>query len=120
VSSESQRNLLIILAIGIVVTILSAGSALFTIERLISIIFTIVILWAMWSWHQRNQDRIATMPNLPRIVFYFGAIGGLAVMFTGLGVPGWASWGASYALVFFALLAGCIYGAWWAWQRKAW
>lgn len=122
--TDSQRNLLILVAVAVAGVLFSgafsvgAGVA----SMFLNVAFTIVIVWALVAFYQRNSGTIATMQATPRLVLQVAAGALVLMLATGLlhvpFLPFPFGWGSIYPLVFWpaVLLAG--FAIWWSWQQR--
>ena len=123
--TDSQRNMLILLAVAIAGVVFSgafnlgAGSAML----FLNIAFMVVLVWFLVVLYQRNSGTIATMPVGPRTILQVASIALLGILVTGmLSFPflpapfGWAT--GQYTLVFWGSVFACGFAIWWGWQQR--
>lgn len=118
--TETQRNFAILLAIAVVgyVAYQTFSITAATIFFVISILFMIAISFALWRLYKSREGTIALMATKWRLLLQLSAVLGYVTLVTGLLFPGWASWGALFALMWFTLLGACIAGIHTAWQQR--
>ena len=124
--TESQRNLLILVAIAFIgaaaggVFDLGAG----VLSSLLNLAITVLIVAAIVLLYRRNAGTINQMPTTPRLVLQIAAVAAGAILLTGtfrfmdlLPYPpfGWASF---YPVAFYGSLFACGFAIWWAWQQR--
>lgn len=124
--TESQRNLLILVAIALVgaaaggVFDLGAG----VLASLLNLAITVLIVFAIVMLYRRHSGTIAQMSITPRLVLQVAALGAGAIIVTGtfrlgelLPYPpfGWAN---VYPVAFYGSLFACGFAIWWAWQQR--
>lgn len=122
--SDSQRNLLILVAIAIAGVVFSgafnvgAGIA----GLLLNVAFTIAIVWFLVILYQRHSGTIATMPATPRLVLQAAGIALLLILLTGFlylpFLPPPFGWSHHAPLVFWPALLLSAFAIWWAWQQR--
>ncbi len=118
--SESQRNILIVVALAALAMIFSgaAGTAIFTISQLLNLAFAVLIVLAVVNWYRGRGYVISSMPSHLRLLLQFSLIMILVVFITGTVYPNWAYWGGFYTPAFFTMLAACGLGIYWAWSNR--
>lgn len=125
--TDSQRNMLILVAIAVIGVVFSGAFGLGAgiANLLLRIAFAIVLMWFLIVLYQRNSGTIAAMPVTPRLVLQVAGIVLLAAFVTGtLSLPflpppfGWAHYGGIFTLVFWGTVFGCAFAIWWAWQQR--
>lgn len=123
--TDSQRNLLILLAIAIAGVVFSgafnvgAGA----VGMLLNIAFTVAIVWFLAILYQRHSGTIATMPVTPRLVLQVAGLALVLMLATGMLIApflpfppfGWAN---AYPMVFWPAVLLCVFGIWWGWQQR--
>lgn len=122
--TEFQRNMLILTAVAVAGVLFSgafnlgAGIA----NTLLSIAFTVVLVWFMVILYQRHSGTIAQMPVGPRLVLQASGIALVGMMATGMlhapFLPFPFGWSSSYPMIFWPGLLLCGFGIWWAWQQR--
>lgn len=120
--TDSQRNLLILLAVAVVGVLFSGafGVAAFSASAFLQVAFTVVMVWFLISLYRRHSGTIASMPAMPRLVMQLAGIAVVVMLATGtipfLPLPfGWAQ---IYPQVFWPGLLICGFGIWWSWQQR--
>lgn len=124
--SESQRNLLILVAIAIVGVMFSGaygvGSGI--AKLLINIAFTVMLVWLLVSSYQRHSGTIAQMAIGPRLLLQVSGIVLIVTYVTGtLAFPGVLpsppfGWAGMFPVMFWSLVLLCAFGIWYAWQQR--
>jgi hypothetical protein len=122
--TDSQRNLLILLAVAVVGVLFSgafnvgAGIA----GLLLNLAFTVVILWFLITLYQRHSGTIAQMPTTPRLVLQVAGVVLFGSLVTGMlhapFLPFPFGWSSDYPMIFWPLVLGCAFAIWWAWQQR--
>lgn len=126
--SESQRNLLILVAIAIAGALFSGvfnvGAGLLGLA--LNIAFTIAIAWFLIILYRRHSGTIAAMPQTPRIVMQasgvavlFLIVGGSS-LFVALapGLPLPFGLQTRMPVLYWSGLLLCLFGMWWSWQQR--
>ena len=123
--TDSQRNLLILVALAVVGVLFSGafGVGAGLASMLLNLAFTVLLVWLAVSLYQRHSGTIATMPVTARLVLQVATVLLVLAFATGtLNIPflpyppfGWAN---VHPLPFWALILGCGFGIWWAWQQR--
>lgn len=118
--TEGQRNIAIVIVVGILVSLfVGLQLALALLFKILGIVF--FVLMAMWFWqmYKKNEASINRMDLAPRLVLMGSGVGMLLVVFTGSVWPAWGN--GAMSVLFFGLIALCALGMWWGWQqRKGW
>lgn len=122
--TDSQRNLLILVALAVAGVIFSgafdlgAGIA----HLLLNIAFTVTLVWFLVILYQRNSGTIAAMPVAPRLVLQVAGIFLLGMLLTGLlrasFLPWPFGWANVYPGIFWPAMLLCVFGIWWSWQQR--
>lgn len=124
--SESQRNLLILLAIAIIGVMFSGAFNLGAgiLRMLMNLAFTILIIVFLFSLYRRNTGTIARMPLVPRLVLQGAALLLCAIVITGtfqigglLPYPPFG-WAGKYPVAFYGSVFALGFAIWWAWQQR--
>jgi hypothetical protein len=122
--SDTQRNMLILLAIAVAGVVFSGafGIGAGYANMLLNIAFTVVIVWFLVVLYQRNSGTIAQMPVTPRLVLQAAGIALVAMLATGLlhapFLPAPFGWGLVFPMVFWPAVLMCGFSLWWAWQQR--
>ena len=120
--NESQRNILIVVAIAIALStpMLVSGFALTSgmLFMIFSILFTIAIAWFLWGVYRAREGTINALPTHWRLLLQASAAVAFVTSLTGIGYPGWAGRNAGNAALFFVLMAGSVLGIYYAWQQR--
>ncbi len=122
--TDSQRNLLILLAVAVAGVLFSGafGVGAGIASMFLNIAFTVMLVWFAVILYRRHSGTIARMPHLPRLVLQVATAALVIAFATGtlqasfLPFPfGWAN---QYAVAFWALILGCGFAIWWSWQQR--
>ena len=118
--SDTQRNFLILAAITVAGVAIGGAfdTTLFTLSMLVSIGLMIAIGFLMWTWHRNNAARISAMKTPDRLLLQSSGIMLFAIFLTGTVFPGWSMLGGVYTLMFFVMIAACVFAIYTAWQRR--
>jgi hypothetical protein len=122
--TDSQRNLLILLAVAVAGVLFSGafgvGAGIASI--FLNVAFTVMLVWFAVILYQRHSGTIASMPHLPRLVLQVATIALILAFATGTlsapFLPEPFGWSHDYALPFWALIFACGFAIWWAWQQR--
>ncbi len=118
-TNGTLRGWLIIIAIAAAIT--AAGTAgdiglglLFIVLRIAFVVVIAIFLFGLW---RRNREQISMWSTRSRAVFYGAAV--LAVVNLGVSVllPSYPVGGLE-ALVFFFVLAACVFAMWRVWRDE--
>lgn len=122
--SDTQRNLLILLAVAVAGVIFSgafnlgAGVA----GLLLNIAFTVLLVWFLVVMYQRHSGTIATMPLMPRLILQAAGIILVASFATGMlnapFLPAPFGWSNTHPGIFWPTILACGFAIWWAWQQR--
>jgi hypothetical protein len=110
------RGFAIIFAIAGVITALQLDDALAAVFLVVQIAFFVAIALFLFRLWRQNREEIATWGLRSRIVFY-GAVA-LAVANIGAAFAPQYPTGGLEALVFFAVLAACVFACWRVWRDE--
>jgi hypothetical protein len=123
--TESQRNLLILVAVAVAGVVFSgafnvgAGLA----SMLLNIAFTIAIVWVLVMQYQKHSGTISRMPVMPRLVLQVAGVALIVIVATGMlhapFLPYPFGWSSAYPMVFWPALLLCGFGIWWGWQQRS-
>lgn len=122
--SESQRNVLILLAVAVAGVLFSGAFSIGAgiAGLVINIAFTIAIVWFLVTIYQRNSGTIAQMPATPRMVMQLCGLVLMGSLVTGMlhapFLPFPFGWSSLYPAIFYPVVLGCAFGMWWAWQQR--
>lgn len=120
--TESQRNLLILLAVAVVGVVFSGAFNLGTgvVSLLLNVAFMVVIVWAIVAFYQRNSGTIALMPTGPRLLLQVAGIALLAIFVTGTlsFLPAPFGWSNRQPLLFWGGIFACGFAVWYSWQQR--
>lgn len=122
--TDSQRNMLILLAVAVAGVLFSGafgiGAGIASI--FLNVAFTVMLVWFAVILYRRHSGTIARMPHLPRLVLQIATVALVLAFATGtLHAPflpypfGWSNF---YPLPFWGLILGCGFAIWWAWQQR--
>lgn len=122
--TDSQRNLLILLALAVAGVLFSGafgiGAGIASI--LLNVAFTTLIVWFMVILYRRHSGTIAAMPHLPRIVMQAAGLALVLAFATGMlhapFLPFPFGWSNVYPVAFWGLVLGCGFAMWWSWQQR--
>jgi hypothetical protein len=110
------RGFAIIFAIAGVITALQLEDALAAVFFVVRILFFVAIAYFLFLlWRQRREE-IAAWRMRSRVVFYSAVL--LAVVNIGAAFAVDYPSGGLEALVFFAVLAACVFAAWRVWRDE--
>ncbi len=116
--NPTVRGFLIIVAVAALLT--AAGQTgdlglgiVFLILRIAFVVVLAIFLFGLW---RRNRETISMWSARSRAVFY-GAVGLALVDVIAAATPFWPR-GARQALVFFLVLAACIFAMWRVWRDE--
>ncbi|MCW2956190.1 MAG: hypothetical protein JWO69_1059 [Thermoleophilia bacterium] len=124
--SDSQRNLIILVAIAIAGVMFSgafgigAGGAL----AFLNLAFTVVIVWFLVTLYQRNSGTIATMPTGPRLMMRVACLALLLILVTGMlrlplvELPSPFGWSNQQPVLFWGSVFACGFAIWYSWQQR--
>lgn len=124
--SDSQRNLIILVAIAIAGVLFSgafnlgAGGAM----AFLNLAFTIVLVWFLVTIYQRNSGTIATMPVAPRLILQAACLALLLIFVTGMlrlpfvELPPPFGWSNSQPVLFWGSVFACGFAIWYSWQQR--
>lgn len=124
--TESQRNLLILVALAVVGVLFSGafsiGAGILGVA--LNLAFTILIIAFLVILYRRNAGTIAAMPVTPRLVMQISGIVMAIVLFTGmLAAPFLPTsifgWSARQPVLFWGLVLASGFGMWWSWQQRS-
>ena len=117
-TNGTLRGFLIVLAVAAALT--AAGQAgaigISVVFLVLQITFAVVIAIFLFRLWRQNREEIATWPRRVRVVFYGGAALAVANIVASL-LTAYPSSGLE-ALVFFFVLAACIFSMWRAWRDQ--
>ena len=123
--TESQRNLLILLAVAIAGVLFSGafGVGAGIANIFLNVAFTVMLVAFAVILYRRHSGTINSMPHVPRLVLQVATVALVVAFATGtLHAPFLPSppfgWSNQYALAFWALILSCGFGIWWAWQQR--
>lgn len=123
--TESQRNLLILVAIAAIGVAFSGAFNLGAgaLATVLNVAFTVMIVAAIAIVYRRHSGTIARMPATPRLVLQASALGLGAVVVTGTfqvaGLLPWPfGWANAYPVPFYGAIFAFAFGIWWAWQQR--
>ncbi len=117
-TNGTLRGFLIIVAVAAAITAsgqagaVGLGLVLFAL-RIAFVVVISIFLYRLW---RQNREEIATWPGRARAVFYGGA--GLALANIVLSLVTVYPSGGLEALVFFGVLAACVFSMWRAWRDQ--
>ncbi len=124
--TDSQRNLLILLAVAVAGVLFSGafgiGAGLASI--FLNVAFTVMLVAFAVILYRRHSGTIGRMPHVPRLVLQSAVIALVVAFGTGmLHAPflpnppfGWSN---TQPLAFWALVLGCGFAIWWSWQQRS-
>ena len=121
--TDSQRNMLILLAVAVAGVLFSGafGVAAGGAQTFLQIAFMVVIVWLIVTLYQRHSGTIATMPIAPRVVLHAAMFVLLALVITGSALPflPWPfGWSSVYPQIYWPLLIASGFAIWWSWQNR--
>lgn len=123
--TDSQRNLLILLAVAVAGAVFSGafGGGALIASILLNVAFTVLLLAAGVLWYQRNSGTIDRLPSTQRWVMRGAALVLLVTLTTGMLTIGtllpWPfGWSNTAPLLFWGLVLACAGAIWWAWQHR--
>jgi hypothetical protein len=123
--NESQRNLLILVALAVIGVVFSGafGIGSGVAITFLNIAFAVGIIWFLANLYLRKRGTIAHIPRMPRLVLQLSALVMLLLLVTGtLNVPflPWPfGWSNSYPVPFWGLVFLSGFGIWWGWQHRS-
>lgn len=123
--TDSQRNLLILLAVAVAGVLFSGafgvGAGIASI--FLNVAFTVMLVWFAVILYRRHSGTIARMPHLPRLVLQVATVALIVAFATGTlsapFLPPPFGWSNDYAVAFWALVLGCGFAIWWSWQQRS-
>lgn len=110
------RGFLIIFAVAGVITALQLEDALAAVFLVVQIAFFVAIAWFLYRLWRERREEISAWGLRARVVFYGAvvlAIANIGAAFT----PQYPSGGLE-ALVFFLVLAACVFACWRVWRDE--
>jgi hypothetical protein len=114
----TARGWLIILAIAGLITALSLEPGLALLIILLQIAFLVAIAFALYRLWRQRRGEIEAWSTRARTVFYGAACLALVNVIAGfLPFLDWPSGGLE-ALVFFGVLAACVFAMWRVWRDE--
>lgn len=122
--TESQRNLLILIAVAIVGVLFSGAFNVGTgfAFTLLNVAFVVVIVFAVVSMYRRHSGTIATMPTTPRLLLQSAVVALVAIFATGTlnfgFLPEPFGWSNTYPLLFWGSVFACCFAIWYSWQQR--
>lgn len=123
--TDSQRNLLILLAAAVAGVLFSGafgiGAGIASI--FLNVAFTVLLVCFAVVLYRRHSGTINSMSHVPRLVLQVATVALVIAFATGtLNAPflpfpfGWSNF---YPLAFWALVLGCGFAIWWSWQQRS-
>jgi hypothetical protein len=110
------RGFAIIFAIAGVITALQLEDALVAVFFVVRILFVVAIAYFLYRLWRERREEIATWGLRSRVVFYGAAL--LALANIGIAFAVDYPSGGLEALVFFAVLAACVFACWRVWRDE--
>ena len=114
--SPTLRGFAIIFAVAGVITALQLEDALAAVFFVLRIVFIVAIALLLFTLWRRRREEIAAWQLRSRVVFY----GAVVLAFVNIGAAFAADYpsGGLEALVFFAVLAACVFACWRVWRDE--
>jgi len=127
--TDSQRNLLILVAIAVAGVVFSGafGAGAYLASSLLNVTFTILMVAAVVVVYNRHSATIALMPSTPRLLLQAATVVLGLVLLTGLLqvrtasgnlIPPPFGWANGNALAFWGVVFACGFAIWWSWQQR--
>ena len=114
--NPTLRGFAIIVAVAAVITAFQLQLALEVVFLVLRILFIVVIAVVLYRLWRNNREEIRTWSARSRAVFYGAAA--LALVDVGAAfTPAWPTGGLE-ALVFFVVLAACVFAMWRVWRGE--
>jgi drug/metabolite transporter (DMT)-like permease len=110
------RGWAIIFAIAGIITALQLEDALAAVFFVVRILFIVAIAYFLFMLWRRNREEIAAWGARARAVFYGAAL--LALVNIGAAFAIDYPSGGLEALIFFAVLAACVFAMWRVWRDE--
>lgn len=122
--TDSQRNLLILVAVAVAGVVFSGafnlGAGVASI--FMNLAFTILLVWFLVILYRRHSGTIAHMAATPRLVMQVSGALLIGAVATGMlhapFLPFPFGWSSAYPVIFWPLVLVCLFGMWWAWQQR--
>ena len=122
--TDSQRNLLILVAVAVAGVVFSgafnlgAGVA----SLFLNLAFTVVLVWFLVILYRKHSGTIAHMPVTPRLVMQTCGIVLVGSIATGMVnapfLPPPFGWASVYPAIFWPVILLSLFGIWWSWQQR--
>jgi hypothetical protein len=110
------RGWAIILGIAGIITALQLEDALAALFFVVRILFIVAIAYFLFMLWRRNREEIAAWGARSRVVFYGAVL--LALVNIGMAFVLDYPSGGLEALIFFAVLAACVFAMWRVWRDE--
>jgi hypothetical protein len=114
--NPTVRGFAIIFAVAGIITALQLEDALEAVFFVVRILFIVAIAYFLFTLWRRRREEIAAWQARSRVVFY----GAVALAFANIAAAFAADYpaGGLEALVFFAVLAACVFACWRVWRDE--
>lgn len=123
--TESQRNLLILVAIAVIGVMFSGAFNLGAgvLGALLNVAFTVMIVAVLVMVYRRHSGTIAQMPTTPRLVLQLAVLALAAIVITGTFqfaglLPEPFGWANRQPVVFYGAIFALAFAIWWSWQQR--
>lgn len=123
--TESQRNLLILVAIAVIGVMFSGtfNSGASILSDLLNIAFTVMIVAVVVMVYRRHSGTISQLPTVPRLVLQGSVFALAAIVITGTlqfngHLPEPFGWASQSPVAFYGSIFALAFAIWWAWQQR--
>ena len=123
--TESQRNLLILVAIAVLGVVFSGAFSIGsgTAMAFLNVAFAVAIIWFLINLYIQRSGTIAQIATVPRVVLQLSSLVMLCLLATGMLNVGFLpnppfGWSNQYPVPFWSLVFLSGFGIWWGWQHR--
>ena len=124
--TDSQRNLLILLAVAVAGVLFSGafGIGAGVASIFLNVAFTVMLVAFAVILYRRHSGTIARMPHLPRLILQVATVALVIAFATGTlsapFLPEPFGWSNVYPIAFWGLVLGCGFAIWWQQRTSRW